>query len=48
MSQQYNKYIKRRRRKAYIKRKKETLKQRAVKKPGAKATAAADAAKPAA
>ncbi|MBI5684651.1 MAG: hypothetical protein HZC54_06195 [Verrucomicrobia bacterium] len=48
MSQQYNKKIKQRRRKAYIKRKREALKQRAAKKPGAKPAAAAETAKPAA
>lgn len=48
MSQQYNKVIKQRRRKAYLKRKKQALKQRAVKKSGAKPQAAADTAKPAA
>ncbi|MFA6561660.1 MAG: hypothetical protein WCV00_07095 [Verrucomicrobiia bacterium] len=48
MSQQYNKKIKQRRRKAYIKRKKEALKQRVAKKPGAKPAAAAESAKSAA
>jgi len=48
MSQQYNKVIKQRRRKAYIKRKKQALKQRVTKKSGAKPAAAADAGKSAA
>lgn len=48
MSQQYNKNIKRRRRKAYIKRKREALKQRSAKKPGAKPAAAAETSTPAA
>lgn len=48
MSQQYNKKIKQRRRKAYLKRQKEALKQRVTKKPGAKPAAAAETAKPAA
>ena len=43
MGQQYNKGIKKRRRKAYIKRKKQALKQRTVKKSGAKASASAEA-----
>lgn len=45
MSQQYNKNIKRSRRKAYLKRKKQAVKQRTAKKPGAK-PAAAETAKP--
>jgi len=41
MSQQYNKVIKQRRRKAYLKRQKEARKQRAVKKAGPKPAAEA-------
>lgn len=48
MSQQYNKVIKRSRRKAYLKRRKQALKQRTVKKSGAKPSAAAESAKPSA
>lgn len=47
MSQQYNKVIKRSRRKAYLKRRKQALKQRVGKKSGTKA-AAAESATPAA
>ena len=48
MSQQYNKVIKRSRRKAYLKRRKQALKLRAAKKSGAKPSAAAASAKSAA
>jgi hypothetical protein len=46
MSQQYNKVIKRSRRKAYLKRRKQALKQRAAKKSGAKPAAAAESTAP--